>query len=423
MKAVYKITDIIRLGLHSLVVHKFRSFLTALGILFGVWSVIAMLAINEGASYESQQALRQMGTDNLIVESVKPPPEQTTAARERGALSYGLTRDDVRCLRDNIPGVIRSVTAHRTFKSAQRGSKLIPVQVLGTAPPYYELARLRLAEGRFLTEPDRLRRRNCCVMTRSLARRLFGYEDPLGQAVRLDGRTFVVVGLVEKPSRSAAAVPAELAANLVFIPDTTDAMRFGKYTIVRTGSSSLKELVQVSQVILQMADERAVLEGARVARSLLARRHDALDYEITVPLELIEQRRRQRRLWNIVFFFIASVSLIVGGIGIMNVMLASVQERVREIGIRRALGAKRRDIVVQFLVESVMLTTVGGLMGIAVGAFVPAIVERVLTLKTIISVPTVLVPFIMAVVVGVISGFYPALRAARLDPIAALRHE
>ena len=423
MRAVYKVTDILLLGLGSLVAHKFRSFLTALGILFGVWSVIAMLAINEGAGYESQMALRQMGTDTLIIESVKPPPEESTAARERGALMYGLTVKDTRALRDSLPQVIRSATAHRTFKSAQRGARLIPVQVLGVSPTYHEMARLRVVAGRFIAPADQLRRRNCCVITPSLGRRLFGFEDPLGGTIRLDGQTFVIVGMVGKPSRSAAAVPADLVSNLVFVPDTADRMRFGKYTIVRTSSTSLRELVEVSQIIFQMASEQAVLDGAIVARSLLARMHDSHDYEITVPLELIMQRRKQQRLWNIVFFFIASISLIVGGIGIMNVMLASMNERIREIGIRRALGAKRRDVVIQFLVEAVTLTTIGGAMGIGVGMLVPNIVERVLDLKTILTAPTMVVPFVMAVAVGILSGLYPAVRAARLDPIKALRHE
>ncbi len=423
MKAVFKVTDIVLLGFYSLSVHKFRSFLTALGILFGVWSVIAMLAINEGASYESQQALKQMGTNNLLIDSVKPPQEDQAAARERGAMHYGLTHNDVAGLTTNLPGVQDYAKAHLTKKSAQRGLKLIDVRVVGTSPNYLRLARLRKVDGRFLSPADQFRARNVAVLTVSLARRLFGYEDPLGEPLRLGGLDFVVIGLVEKPGRSMAAIPAEMVSNLVFIPGITDRMRFGKYTIIRTGSTRFAELVEVSQVILQMRDEQAVIEGARIARSLLGRTHENTDYEITVPLELIEQQRKQRRLWNIMFFMIASVSLLVGGIGIVNIMLASVNERTREIGIRRALGAKRRDVITQFLVEAIALTTVGGLMGVGVGMLVPNIVERVLKLTTILSAPTILVPFLMAVVVGLISGLYPAFRAARLDPITALRHE
>jgi putative ABC transport system permease protein len=172
-----------------------------------------------------------------------------------------------------------------------------------------------------------------------------------------------------------------------------------------------------------MADEQAVIDGAGIARNLLARFHQSRDYEVTVPLELIEQRRKQLRLWNFMFVAIASVSLLVGGIGIMNIMLASVTERTREIGIRRALGAKRRDITTQFLVESVTLTTVGGLLGIAIGLLVPWAVEWLLHRTTIVTAYTLLLPFGMAVAVGLVSGLYPALRAARLDPIVALRHE
>jgi len=423
MKAIFKVTDIILLGLTSLSVHKFRSFLTALGILFGVWSVIAMLAINEGASYESQQALREMGTDNLLIESVKPSGEDAAAARERGALHYGLTRDDVTSLTRNIPNVVDWVTAHSTQKSAQRGVKFFPVQVIGTRPEYHRLGRLRTVAGRFISDEDCLRARNGAVLTLSLSRRLFGFEDPLDKPFRLGGLSFVVIGLVKEPGRSMAAIPSEAVSNLVFIADTAERMRFGEYTIVRTGSSQYGELVEASQLIMQMRDEESVVAGSRIARSLLARSHEKKDYEVTVPLELIEQSRKQRRLWNIMFFMIASVSLLVGGIGIVNIMLASVNERTREIGIRRALGAKRRDIIVQFLVEAISLTTLGGLMGIGVGMLVPIIVERALEMKTVITAPTIFLPFVMAVVVGLISGLYPAFRAARLDPIGALRHE
>ena len=183
MKAAFKVTDTVLLGLNSLVVHKFRSFLTALGILFGVWSVIAMLAVNEGASYESEQHLKEMGTNNLLIESVKPSQEEQAAARERGALHYGLTHEEAVTLVTNVPNVERYALAHRTQKTAHVGVKLIPVQVIGTSPEYMELARLRLVRGRFISSTDGLRARNAVVLTNSLARRLFGYADPLDQPI------------------------------------------------------------------------------------------------------------------------------------------------------------------------------------------------------------------------------------------------
>ena len=422
MRAIYKVTDVTLLGLRNLTAHLFRSLLSVLSILAGVVSVVAMLAIIEGGTYEAEEAIRKMGSDNLLIESIKPPEEGSGAARERGALSYGLTRADAKRMRD-LPGVVQSVTAHRTLKSAQYGSKLVATQVFGTAPNYLQLARLRLVAGRFLSDADSLRARNYCVMTQSLSRRLFGYEDPMGKILRLGGESFKVIGLVDQPARTMAAVPADMVHNLVFIPAAADRARFGEYTIVRTGSSRMMELVTVSQIILQMADEQAVLNGAKIARPLLEREHEQRDYQTTVPLELIEQRRLQRRIWNIVFFFIASVSMFIGGIGIANIMLASVTERTREIGIRRALGAKRRDIVTQFLVEAVTLTSVGGLAGIAIGYPIPSVIEKLLNIKAVLSPPMLAIPFLMAVVVGLVSGLYPAMRAARLDPIVALRHE
>ncbi len=423
MKGLNKVGDIVLLGLSSLAVHKVRSGLTAMGILFGVWSVIAMLAINEGASYESQQSLRQMGSDNLLIDSVKPSADESGAAQARGVLNYGITWSDQRTLIDNLPGVVRWTAAHRTQKSAQNGTKLIPCQVIGASPNYLDLGRLALVAGRFVSEADQTLCRNTAILTVSLARRLFGPDDPLDKVIRLGGESFRVVGLVDQPSRTMAAVPSELAMNLIFIPSATDKNRFGEFTVINTGSSRSRERVEVSQLIVQLADEKTVLNAAKVVRSLLSRSHDKRDYDITVPLELIEQRAKQRRLWNIMFFTVASISLLVGGIGIMNIMLASVTERTREIGIRRALGAKRRDIIVQFLVEAVTLTTVGGLTGIALGFAVPPVVQTLLKIPALLPAATMIIPFLMAVIVGLISGLYPAMRAAQLDPIEALRHE
>ena len=424
MKAAHKVLDIVLLGLHSLAVHKVRSALTAMGILFGVWSVIAMLAINEGASEEAARSLRMMGSDNMIIESIKPSSAESSAQQGSNSTDYGLTKADVRQLMDNLPGVVRYTMAHRTQKSVQIGSKLIPTQVIGAYPNYADLARMQLMAGRFINETDQLRCRNSCVLTVPLSQRLFGNLDSVGRVLRLGGEDFRVVGLVDQPGRTMSSVPTEQASNLVYISASAELARFGEYLVTNTGANRTREHVQVSQVIVQLADEAAVIAAAKVARSLLGRAHGNLhDYEITVPVELIEQQRKQRRLWNIMFFTVASISLLVGGIGIMNIMLASVTERTREIGIRRALGAKRSDIVVQFLIEAVTLTTVGGLTGILLGFAVPPVVQSVLKIPALLPAATMIIPFVMAVVVGLISGLYPATRAAKLDPIIALRHE
>jgi len=418
-----KAIDIVRLGLHSLTVHKGRSFLTALGIIFGVWSVIAMLAINQGASYESQRLLREMGSDNILIKSVKPIAEESKAtAAGRGVLHYGLTNKDVIALRDNLPGVKQCVQIHRRPKTAFVNAKKLDVTVIATEPTFADVARLSITKGRFISSPDMLLHKPHCLLTYSLARRLFGYEDPMGQTIRLETDPFVVVGILKQLPQSLAEVGGD-AGNHVIVPLTTSMKRFGEYTMKFGQGGGTFEKVEVTQVIFQVASDDAVIDGAQIARSMLERSHDSKDYEVTVPLELIRQRKAQRRLWNIMFIGIASVSLLVGGIGIMNIMLASVTERTREIGVRRALGAKRRDIVVQFLVESVTLTTAGGVMGILIGMAIPYVIEATLGLKTLVSPLTVALPFTMAVVVGLASGLYPARRAANLDPIEALRHE
>ena len=420
-----KAGDVVLLGLQSLTVHLVRSVLTVLGILFGVWSVIAMLAINEGAARKSREELAKLGSDNLIIDSIKPPPE-TRGAQEQSSVHYGLTYADVDRLRDNVPNVVRCTIVYRTIKNAIVPFGKIPVSVLGTEPSYLHAARLRLSgpRSRFLTGADMLLRRNVCVVTAELARKLFGPADPIGQRLRLKGELFVVVGVAGRPARVQRVGESVAIAYQVFIPATTYRQRYGEMTWFWTRGSGSIEKVEVSQVILQMRDEDAVLVAARIVRPLLKRFHDREDYEIKIPLEEIEQMKTQARLWNYMFFAIAAVSLIVGGIGIMNIMLASVTERTREIGVRRAMGAKKRDIVVQFLVESVALTTLGGLLGIFVGAVgVPAVVRLVLNLEAIIEWPTLVVPFAMALIVGLASGIYPATRAAGLDPIVALRHE
>lgn len=422
VKTVNKVWDIVLLGLHSLTVHKARSVLTALGIIFGVWSVIAMLAINQGASYQAQLYLRELGSDNIIIESQKAPSEQSKASAGRGVLSYGITYTDVLRLRDSIPSVVRTAIAHRTLKHAYVGGRNLTVTVFATEPNYAKVARVDITAGRFITASDLLRGKPVCVITEALSKRMFPATNPLGKTMRLAGEPFTVIGVISRLPQTLVGQSGDID-NYVIIPLSADRRRFGEYTIMFGQGSGTFEKVEVTQMILQMADEKAVTQGAIIARSLLERKHETQDYDVKVPQELLEQQAKQRKLWNMVFLMITSVSLLVGGIGIMNIMLASVTERTREIGVRRALGAKRRDIVVQFLVESVTLTTAGGIIGIAVGTTLPQLIESVLGFKTIITPITLIMPFVMAIIVGLLSGIYPAKRAAQLDPIVALRHE
>ncbi len=422
MIAMTKAWDVARLGLHSLTVHKARSALTAMGIIFGVWSVIAMLAINEGASRQAQIYLRELGSDNIIIESQKPASEESKASGQGGVLHYGLKYQDVARLKDSVPGIVRMAVAHRTLKRAYVAGRNITVTVIGTEPNYAKVARVDLVAGRFISTADLLRNKQFCVITNALAKRMFPVRDPIGETLRLAGEPFIVIGVLSRLPQTLVGQTGDVD-NYVLIPRTTEKMHFGEYTIMFSQGSGTFEKVEVSQVILQMQDEDAVTWGAPVVRSLMERNHETGDFSVKIPQELLEQQAKQRRLWNIVFLMITSVSLVVGGIGIMNIMLASVTERTREIGVRRALGAKKRDIVVQFLVESVTLTMAGGLIGIAMGTMLPTLIETALEFETVISPLTLILPFAMAVIVGLVSGLYPAMRAANLDPIVALRHE
>jgi len=422
MKSLNKAADIVLLGLGSLAVHKVRSFLTSLSIIFGVGCVIASLAINAGASAEAQRDLRELGSDNIIINAVKPPAQATGGGGGFGGLTYGITHGDVVRLRDNIPKVRKCVTVHRTQKYASVGAKNPTVSVIATEPTYAQVARIDMRAGRFFHTKDMLRYKAYCILTQSLARELFGYHDPMRELVRVGGKEFRVIGVLSRLPRALSGEGGE-GERQILIPLSTDRVAFGKIMRIGTEGSFVLEEVEYHQVILQMADEQAVLDGARIARSLLERFHKRKDYDVVVPVEEIELKKKQKRLWNIVMLLIAGVSLLVGGIGIMNIMLAGVTERTREIGIRRALGAKRGDITVQFLVEAVTLTTVGGMLGICLGLTTPWAIQQFLGFRGILTPSMLWLPFAVAVLVGLVSGIYPAVRAANLDPIEALRHE
>ena len=425
----FQFLSTVRLGVKSLLLHKLRSVLTMLGIIFGVCSVIAMLAIGEGASYEAQQAIKKLGSQNIIIRSVKPPEDTKSSGAGRGIMiDYGLTYEDGARIQSTIPGVVRVLPVRIIRENVRFAQNSVPCQVLGTMPFYPEIIGLDIVRGRFLAEMDERNFDNVCVLTVGLAQRLFPYQDPLDQSVKLDAFYYRVVGLVREKNTAeqrtqSGRMEGEPLDNNVYIPLSTARSRFGDVLQRRTAGSLEVEKVELHQLTVQMRDVASVETADPQIKTLLSHFHSKTDYETIVPLQLLRQAEQTKRIFNIVLGSIAAISLLVGGIGIMNIMLATVTERTREIGVRRALGAKQRHITMQFLVETVVLSVGGGLIGVVVGVIVPLLVSQLTTMKTIITPWSVLLAFGISGAVGIIFGLYPAKSAARLDPIEALRHE
>jgi putative ABC transport system permease protein len=417
-------TRTVRLGVRSLMLHKLRAILTTLGVLFGVSSVIAMLAIGEGASAEAQEQIRQLGSQNVILRSVKPAEDQVSNQQTR-VLSYGLTRDDLARARDTFPGVRRVVPLRQLPEEVRYGSRVLRPDVISTAPSYREATGRVVSMGRFTNDIDERSVSNVCVLGHEVARYLFPFENPLGEQVKIGPDYFAVIGTLLPRVRlgSDRANPGDEITGEVFIPLSTGRKWFGETLVKRRSGSFEMEEVQLHEIIIEVAHAVNVPMVAAACREMLKRNHNQKDYEVVVPLELLLRAEETKRIFNIVLGSIAGISLLVGGIGIMNVMLATVTERTREIGIRRALGAKRRHIITQFLVETVVLSVGGGILGILLGLLIPVAVERFADMRTIVTPGAPLLAFGISAGIGVIFGLYPAWRAANMDPVEALRHE
>ncbi|HIG28947.1 MAG TPA: FtsX-like permease family protein [Verrucomicrobiales bacterium] len=419
----------VHLGVKSLLLHKLRSGLTMLGIIFGVCSVISMLAIGEGASYEAQEAIKKLGSTNIIIRSLKPPDEASDSGGGGNfELNYGLTYEDGARLQSTIPGVVRVLPMRIIRENVRFNVNLIPCQVIGTLPFYPGIVGVDIVKGRFLCDADEKHQQNVCAITTALASRLFPYQAPLDQAVKIAGVYYRVVGLVQElntPDKRAQTEDpeGETLDNFVYIPISTSRSRFGE-TIFRGSFPNIEaESVELHEIRVKMASTEFVETAAPQIKNVLNRFHDQGDYEVIVPLQLLRQAEATKRIFNIVLGSIAAISLLVGGIGIMNIMLATVTERTREIGVRRALGAKKQDITTQFLVETVVLSVGGGLIGVLIGVLVPLMVTYLADMKTIVTWWSVAIAFSISGAIGILFGLYPATAAANLDPIDALRHE
>ena len=431
------------LGIKSLLVQKLRAGLAALGIFIGTSTVIWLVAMGEGVSYRAQQQILELGAKNVIVRTVKPNASGDEDANSR-VKTYGLLRADYRRIVENIPNIRRAIPMRELKFELRLDDRTADAKLVGCAEEYLELNRLQIARGRWLSPRDRGKK--VIVLADETAKRLFPFENPIGRAIWVGSEFYTVIGQT-KDRTASAAIGGSLDSrdyNLdAYIPLQTLRQRVGDLVMKRVGGGQgfnfTGENVELSQITVEVNHIEEVDETAQIIETLLRKYHEKQDYAVVVPRELLRQAERTRTMFNVLLVVIAGISLLVGGIGIMNIMLATVTERTREIGVRRALGATRSDIIGQFLTETVVLTASGGIAGVLFGLSVGPVfrlIKRIImaispeslppivnSLEPRIAMWSVVLSLGISLGVGVLFGVYPARKAAYLDPIEALRHE
>ena len=410
-------------GVKNLLLHKLRSLLTMLGIVFGVASVIAMLSIGEGASKQALDDIRKLGSTNIIITAAKPAEDEAAASVRTFFSVYGLLYEDEIRIRESFETVEKTVPVKVVRKEGRLNDRSLELRLVGTTSAWFDLVRRPTIAGRTLIPNDEVSFANVCVLTEYGARRLLATSATIGQSLRLGSDYLEVVGIVKSEEGQSGDIQTPDEKVDAYIPLNVARTRFGDVSVRRSTGSQDREMVELHQLIVQVRSNDEVEATAAGILAMLKRFHKKEDYRISVPLTLLRQAEATKRTFNIVLGSIAAISLLVGGIGIMNIMLASVTERTREIGVRRAIGAKRREIILQFLVETVVLSMVGGLIGIGIGVLIPWLVTYFSKMPTVVTGTSLVLAAGISVAIGIIFGLYPAVRAANLDPIAALRHE
>ncbi|MCZ2079707.1 MAG: ABC transporter permease [Bryobacteraceae bacterium] len=408
----------IYMGLSSLLVHKLRSLLTMLGMIFGVGAVVAMLSITAGAQKEMMSYIDLLGVNNIIIEAKEAVDRNELQARR--AISPGLTFRDFRAIAENVQG-IEALTPRKRFKPQKMLPKTAqePPLLIGVAPNYLEINNLRVVEGRFFNDDDNAQSVPVCVLGESAKINLLGYEPAVGKFVKVNDTWLQVIGVLAQQATADTDIEGLEVTNrnnLVIAPLNTVMRRF------EDNNSYLKD--EIDGIYIKVAKGTDSIETASVVSAILTATHkDAGDFNITVPAGLLEQRRRTQFIFSVVMICIAGISLLVGGIGIMNIMLATVLERTREIGIRRAIGARQADIIRQFLTEAVLISILGGIIGVVFGYTLSKVIAAAAGWSTEVTVSSIAVAFGVSCGIGLLFGIYPAVQAAKLDPIEAIRYE
>jgi putative ABC transport system permease protein len=411
-----QISENVRVAVFGLLDHKFRSFLTMLGIIFGTASVITMVSIGEGAKKQALAKYQDLGVSNIIIRD--KDLTDTELEQVRMKFSQGLSMSDIRAIKEIVPGIMGIAPQSEAKLEAKYTDKSSKANVIGITPEISDILNYRLAKGVFINPDHNERQLKVCLLGANIAHELFVYEDPVGRSVKLGDQWFEVIGVMETKALFTETV-GELAArdlnNDVYIPLSTFNKRIPKTNPL---------VSDVKQVTIKLESSAQLIQSSAVIRNIVNRRHfNNDDFSIIIPYELMEQEKKETRIYNLLLASIAAISLLVGGIGIMNIMLASVLERTREIGIRRAIGGRKADIMNQFVTEAMAISITGGTIGVILGIVLSIGITLITDVKTNLTLYSVFIAFGFSVLVGITFGYLPAKRAAELKPIESIRHE
>ena len=401
--------EYLRIAIEALGRYRLRTALSVLGVVLGVAAVIAMMSVSEGAARDALAQVDALGLDNIVAQSIG-------GLNERGTLKRSLAAADADRARELIPSATLTAPVVSRYVRVGRGNQINPTQVLASTASFQHILRLKAERGRLLSETDSATSSRVCVIGAQLALQYFGYRDPIGETIRIAEDHYRVVGVLREQGGDPQAGTSMAWHNV-------NRSIFAPLPSVTGKTLDVAPTQPVEEIWVQVGASEQSVELGEVLRRMLLQTRNADEFHIVVPRELLAQRYRTQRTFSVVIGSVAALALLVGGIGIMNIMLTSVVERTREIGVRRTAGAKRRDVTMQFLIETLLMTVGGGVAGIVIGALVSVVISAYAGWSTYVSVTAVLLGFVVSFLVGLVFGLYPAMKAAALQPVDAMRYE